>query len=396
MRPRAECLQSGKLGAATKISDTIMLISIKASHGFWLTLASVALPVMMPGFLYAQEAAEAVSQQDGRAAQAQAIVQEYVDKSKVPGVAVTIALGQDVVWSVGLGFADTENSVVVVPGETLFRVGSTAKPMTATAIGLLYEQGKLDLDAPVQKYVRSFPAKEGKITTRLLAGHLAGIRHYKGNEFYSDTHYPDVISGLSIFEDDPLLFKPGTKYSFSSYGYSLIAAVIEGASGTDFLTYMQQDVFDAIGMSNTLPDDVTKIIGNRSAYYEARMFRIRKAPDVDNSYQWAGGGFLSTSEDMVKFGQAWLDASILQPETVELFWTSQKTAKGKDIEYGIGWRLSEDKTERRWVWHDGDSVGGTTWFGIQPESGFVIAIITNVTDADFDDIHTDLADIFLQ
>ncbi len=352
--------------------------------------------ILLAGSAYCQDAVEAVAGPDARNQQAQAIVQEFVDDSKAPGVAVTIALGHDVVWSTGFGFADTENKILVDPGVTRFRVGSTAKPMTATAIGLLYEQGLLDLDAPVQKYVRSFPAKEGKITTRFLAGHLAGIRHYDGDEFYNTEHYPDVISGLAIFKDDPLLFKPGTKFSYSSYGWNLISAIIEGAADTGYLSYMAENVFEPIGMNNTLPDDVTRDIENKTDYYEVRLFKMRKAPDVDNSYKWAGGGFLSTSEDLVKLGQAWQFATILKPETVELFWTSQKTAKGKDTGYGLGWQIEMDDDDRRWVFHTGGSVGGTTWFGIQPESGFIIAIIANVTDADFDEIHYDLANVYLQ
>ena len=132
--------------------------------------------MLLAGTAYCQVAVEAVTQPDARTQQAQAIVQKFVDKSKAPGVAVTIAMGHDIVWSTGFGFADPDNNILVDPGVTRFRVGSTAKPMTATAIGLLYEQGLLDLDAPVQKYVRAFPAKEGRITTRLLAGHLAGFR----------------------------------------------------------------------------------------------------------------------------------------------------------------------------------------------------------------------------
>src|SRR5438445_10193376 len=92
--------------------------------------------------------------------------------------------------------------------------------MTAAAVALLYEQGKLDLDAPVQRYVPSFPDKGVPITTRQLAGHLAGIRHYRGDEFLLNRRFTSVLEGLTIFQGDSLLFPPGTKFSYSTYGRS--------------------------------------------------------------------------------------------------------------------------------------------------------------------------------
>src|SRR5206468_1685051 len=134
----------------------------------------------------------------------------------------------------------------------------------AAAVALLYEQGKLDLDAPVQRYVPAFPTKPYPITTRELAGHLAGIRHYRGDEFRLNRHFDTVVEGLSIFEDDSLLFPPGTKFSYSSYGWNLISAVVEGASGETFLRYISDHVFRPLGMTRTAPDRVDSLIPHRT------------------------------------------------------------------------------------------------------------------------------------
>jgi len=109
------------------------------------------------------------------------------------------------------------------------------------ALGLLYQRGTLDLDAPVQRYVPGFPVKRYPITVRQVAGHLAGIRHYLPGEFENRKHYATVSEGLSIFAGDSLLFEPGTRFEYSSYGYNLLSAVIEGARGRQ-VTFRLLDV----------------------------------------------------------------------------------------------------------------------------------------------------------
>jgi CubicO group peptidase (beta-lactamase class C family) len=329
--------------------------------------------------------------------QARSLVKEFMNTTMTPGITVSVGVKNRIVWSEGFGYADLEQKVPVRPGLTKFRIGSVSKPLTATAMAQLYEQGKLDLDAPVQKYVPSFPKKpQGTITTRLLAGHLAGIRHYEGNEFYSQKHYTTVLEGLNILKDDPLLFTPGTEYSYSSYGWNLISAVIEGASGQDFLSYMQARVFQPAGMQNTMADQVSQIIENRTRFYIWEDSRIVNAPSVDNSYKWAGGGFLSTSEDLVRFGFAHLNAKVVKPETIKLLWTSQKLPNGQATGYGMGWQISYDSNGKiRWVGHAGSSVGGSTIFGIYPEQQVVVAIITNMSDIYYGNLPYKIGEVFI-
>ena len=132
-----------------------------------------------------------------------------------PGASVCVARDGRIVWSEAFGLADIEGQVRATP-LTEFRVGSVSKALTSAAIGLLVQEGKLDLDAPVQRYVPSFPPKEWPISTRQLAGHLAGIRHYRPGEFESRRRYSSVLDGLSIFSADSLLFHPGSQFLYSS------------------------------------------------------------------------------------------------------------------------------------------------------------------------------------
>jgi serine beta-lactamase-like protein LACTB, mitochondrial len=316
-------------------------------------------------------------------AQARAVVCEQLAPN-MPGVQVAVAVDGRLVWSEGFGYADVERRTPVSP-ESQFRIGSVSKPLTAAAVALLYEQGKLDLDAAVQTYVPTFPTKPYPITTRELAGHLAGIRHYRGDEFLLNRHFDTVVEGLSIFEDDSLLFPPGTKFSYSSYGWNLISAVVEGASGETFLRYISDHVFRPLGMTRTAPDRVDSLIPHRTQFYDRDTTgRFTLSPRVDNSYKWAGGGFVSTAEDLVKFGSALLQPGFLKPETLELLFTSQRTTGGEATGYGIGWFLASDSLKHRRVFHGGSSVGGTAAFGVDRDSRVVVAILSNLTGAPLD------------
>lgn len=314
-------------------------------------------------------------------ASAEALAAAVLDEANLPGLSIAVGIDGAIVWSEGFGYADVELGVPVTP-LTRFRIGSVSKPFTATAVGLLYESGKLDLDAPVQRYVPGFPGKRWPITTRQLGGHTAGIRHYAGDEFLSSRHYDGVLEGLQIFADDPLLFEPGTGYSYSSYGFNLVSAVVQSASGEEFLPFMMEHVFRPLGMRHTVPDQVMTIVPQRSSYYEHDAGgRLVNAPFVDNSYKWAGGGFLSTPEDMIRFGFGYIREPLLKPETVELLFTPQRLASGEATGYGIGWSTTEDWAGRRTVGHTGGSVGGTTAFWTYPEQQMVIAAVSNLSDA---------------
>jgi CubicO group peptidase (beta-lactamase class C family) len=160
---------------------------------------------------------------------------DEMKENNIAGLSVTIVVNKQVAVSRAYGMADAENHVPVSTA-TRFRSGSIAKPITAAAAMALYQSGRLDLDAPVQEYCPAFPRKHWTITTRELLGHLAGIRHYRDDQsdLYSAKHYTDVRGGFELFAGDPLLFQPGTRTLYSTYGYSVVGCVIEGASGEEF------------------------------------------------------------------------------------------------------------------------------------------------------------------
>lgn len=324
-------------------------------------------------------------------------VQAFFDTNQLPGLTVTIAKKGEIVLSQGFGYADLENKVPVDPATSKFRIGSVSKPFTAAALALLYEQGKIDLDAPIQTYVPSFPKKGRKknVTLRLTAGHLAGIRHYRGNEFLSSQKYNTVEDGLKIFKDDSLLHMPGKKYQYSSYGWNLISAAIETVAEEDFLSYMREMVFDSLGMINTVADRNDWIIEGRTRFYQNGFYGgLINAPYVDNSYKWAGGGFLSTSEDLIKFAQAHISEGFLKQETLDLFFTSQRTDSGELTNYGIGWSIHPMENGKQYYGHGGGSIGGSTAFMFDKEQEIVVAIISNKSSVNYGMLPIELIEMF--
>lgn len=354
----------------------------------------ILLVALLPLSLFAQSNSEIADEK----------LRAFVEKTKVPGLSISISQKGQLIYSKGYGFADREKQIPVDPSKSKFRIGSVSKTLTAAGLARLYEEGKIDLDAPIQKYVPIWPDKGETITLRLLTGHLAGIRHYKGAEFMSRTKYEDVADGLSIFINDPLINKPGTEYSYSSYGWNLVSMGMENAaapqasflSSKNFLSIMQQEVFDALNMENTVPDHADQAIANRTQFYQPSNGGAEIAPYVDNSYKWAGGGFVGTTEDLCKFGQAHMNAGYLKQSTLDEWMQSQKTTAGKETNYGIGWRTLKRPSGNIFYGHSGGSVGGSTFFMIHPETETVLAIVGNMYPLNYDGLQYELMELFVK
>jgi CubicO group peptidase (beta-lactamase class C family) len=338
-------------------------------------------------------------------------IQRYMEERGVPGFSIAVAVDGVPVWAEGFGFANAESRTPVTP-MTRFRSGSVAKPITMAAAARLYEMGRLDFDAPVQKYVPAFPAKGGTITPRMLAGHLSGIRHYPadGNEFFNTKIYADVEETLEIFQNDPLLFPPGTKYSYSSYGTNLLGVIVQKAAGKPFLQVVQELVFEPLGMISSSGDFPDRIIPARVSYYERTggkpSYHTRKtswgtgekgvllnAPYADNSNKYPSGGYITTPSDLVRFGSAHLSPGYLKSETLKMLFTSQRTTAGEPTGYGMNWQVRTAGAVPYYA-HSGSSVGGTSYLLIQPEGKLVLAIQANLTDAEFRNLPRELADLF--
>jgi serine beta-lactamase-like protein LACTB, mitochondrial len=312
--------------------------------------------------------------------QIDALVEQTRAAEQLPAVSVAIAVNGQVVFKKAYGWADLENSVPATT-ESLFRTASVAKPMTAVGALELVEQGKLDLDAPIQKYCPAFPQKPWPITTRELLGHLSGIRAYQNREIFSTVHYVNTIDGMSFFKDDPLLFEPGTKYAYSTYGYTVVGCVMEGASGEKYPEYMTEHVFKPAGMQHIAVDDVYNIVPHRAAGYSKLNGKVINAPLMDSSYKIPGGGYVTTAEDLTKFASAVMMGKLLKPETTTAMWTPQKTKDGSNTHYGMGWGKADLDGETIYA-HSGDQPGTRTSLFVIPGRKMAFAVMINMENVD--------------
>ncbi|XP_023243128.1 serine beta-lactamase-like protein LACTB, mitochondrial isoform X5 [Centruroides sculpturatus] len=231
------------------------------------------------------------------------------DETGAPGIVVGVSIDGKPVWQEGLGYADIENRVLCTE-DTVMRIASISKSITMIAVAKLWEEGKLDLDKPVQEYVPYFPKKtyEGKkvdITCRHLVSHLSGIRHYEKNvkkeqekldsvsskflyykflkedkdnknksikesqeelemkEYFIKDKYENVKSALDLFKDDPLIHKPGTKFLYTTHGWTLVSAMVEAVVKEPFDVYICK-LFKELGLTKTYLDVNEPIIYHRS------------------------------------------------------------------------------------------------------------------------------------
>ncbi len=304
------------------------------------------------------------------------MIDEFMESQNIPGLVIAIGQGDELLWHRGFGFADLESQTPATP-EHLFRIASISKSLTSVALGILVEGGLLDLDAEIQEYVPYFPAKPHQVTPRLVASHLAGIRHYRGSEFFSKQHFNSVEDAVMVFANDSLISIPGEEYHYSSFGWNLLSAAIEGASGRPFLEFMREFVFDEMEMTSTYPELDGVMDGPLVSFYRHEDGEPQLEPEVDNSIKWAGGGFVSTSADITRFGLGMMQNKVLTSETFDLFTKPMKDASGTSTRYGIGW-ASDHFDGRRYIGHTGGAVGGSSILFMLPDSELVVSIICNV------------------
>ncbi|HEY6385916.1 MAG TPA: serine hydrolase domain-containing protein [Candidatus Acidoferrum sp.] len=333
-------------------------------------------------------------------AQIEKVASSFMAANSVPGISVAVVQDGELLWSRGFGMADLENFVPAT-SFTLFRLGSISKPITATAILQLSERGKLDLDAQVQKYCPAFPKKEWPITTRQLLGHLGGIRHYnpdgKGDiPDDSAKHFVSMEESLQIFASDPLVAKPGTKFQYSTYGYTVLGCVLEGAASEKYVDYVKENVFEPAGMAETQADNFFAVIPHRTRWYHKdKSGVVQNAGVLDSSYKIPGGGLISSADDMARFEIAILANKLLKPTTRDLMWTPQKAADNSQNGYALGWG-TQKKYGLALVEHTGGQQGTSTSIILAPERRAGIVVLANMDNVDSAALSTEILKIMFE
>ena len=366
----------------------------KLRYGFAVVLLLFSSPPTLP-----QKTAALSKDQTLRI---ETLIQLEMAQGKIPGLSVAIVSGGEIRYAQGFGMADLENSVAAT-STTVYRLGSMSKTITATAVMQLAEKGKLNLDRPVQEYCAAFPEKPWPISARQLLAHLGGVRDYNNQkfleEYFSTRHYNSITESLDIFKNDPLLQEPGTKYSYSTYGYNVLGCAIEGAAGVRYEDYLRDNILKPAGMTQTRVDDVSQIIANRGrGYGKTRDGVVLNTGLADNSNKIPAGGLVSTVEDISRFAIALQDGKLLNSATLAQMWTLQKTRDGKPIPYALGWRVAE-RNGMREIFHGGAAAGFSTFLYLLPEKKIAVALMANLEllgAKQRDELARRIADVIIQ
>ncbi|HEY0139780.1 MAG TPA: serine hydrolase domain-containing protein [Thermoanaerobaculia bacterium] len=296
---------------------------------------------------------------------------------KAPGLSVAVSVDGKIVMSEGVGFADLEQQSPARP-TTRYRLGSVSKLFTAAIATRLAARGALDLDAPIQRYLPSYPHA---VTARQLLGHLGGVRHYLNSDpIFAGRKYKTLEEGLSIFANDPLVAPPGTTYHYTSYGYNLLGVVLEKAGGKPFADLLADEVTKPLKLESVVLDDNATIVPGRASFYDRAKedAPVRNAAENDSSYKWPSGGLVASAEDLVRFSHAWLQPGYLPQPILTATFTPQLLADGKATNVGLGWRINKTDDGLTYYHHGGTITGGRAFVLVIPEKKVAVAILTNM------------------
>jgi CubicO group peptidase (beta-lactamase class C family) len=304
-------------------------------------------------------------------------VSDDMSRLGIPGLSLAVAEAGHVRHEAGFGFADVENEVPARP-ETVYRLASVSKPMTAVAVMKLAQDGRLDLDAPVTRYCPEFPEKPWPVTARQLLCHQGGVRWYWPDEQPMTRRFTSLAEGLALFADDPLAFEPGTKVGYSTYGYTLLGCAAAHAAGQAFLPLLQEAVLGPAGMTATRMDDVRELIPNRAqGYVRDASGQLVNSALADMSYKVPGGGLCGTAPDVARFGSVLLSGQLVTRETLQQMLTRQKTRDGRATGYGLGLAMGS-RGGRREAWHQGGQERVSTVLYLRTEGDLAVALLTNL------------------
>ena len=350
-------------------------------------------PIVFGLFLAITASAPAQIAQPGVAAPFDSIIDNAFKSTRCPGLSVALLIHNSVVYSKAWGFADVEQGVPLT-SDSVHRLASVSKLVTATMIMDLVQAGRLKLDIPIKTYLTDLPGTYDKITVRHLLSHQSGIREYKvPDEAFSTIHYATSRDALKAFVNDALLFEPGTKTAYTTFGFTVLGAIAEAITGKSFQS-SSEDFFRRYEINGIGIDDSLAIVQKRVRGYRVDTNgAVTNARAYDGSNKYPAGGFTASAKDFLGFMIAVESGRVLKDDILRQTWTRQKTSDGMQSPFGLGWGVSE-RDGRKMVGFNGLQPSTTTSVRYFPDEGAGVALFCNaeVTDSEANQSFSKLLD----
>jgi CubicO group peptidase (beta-lactamase class C family) len=321
-------------------------------------------------------------------------VREEMQRQHIPGLALLVSRGGKIVRAEGFGLANVELQAPVKP-ETIFQSGSVGKQFTATAVMMLVEESKVSLDDPLTKYFPDAPVTWKEVSVRELLSHTAGFGDYPEKfDFRKDWTEPEL---LKLVESIPLAYPPGTKWEYSNLGYLTLGILIHRVTGEFYGDFLQQRIFQPLGMQTTRIISEADIVPNRAAGYRLVKGELKNqkwvAPMVNTT---ADGSLYFSILDLAKWDAALYTEKLLKRASLDQMWTPAKLKSGQPNEagYGFGWFIGE-RQGRRVISHDGAWQGFKTAIARYVDDQLTVVVLANLAEAKPGEIAEHVADIYL-
>jgi len=295
----------------------------------------------------------------------------------VAGISIAVARNGTIEFARGYGSANLEHSVPVTP-ETRFHICSISKNILAAVLVQLGEQGKLDLDDDVTKYVQEAPTHGKRVTVRQLLNHTSGM--------YSFTSLPDAADNeprdldhaqvLALFRDKPFVFEPGTSWRYDNSAFYIAGMVVERVTKQDYGTYVRDRLFQPLGMTSAGLCYARAIVPHLASGYEVEGGKLVNAAPISWKLPFAAGAVCMTASDLVKWQEAVDDGRVISKAALQMMRTPTTLSDGTPIDYGLGTRIGSLDGHRVFG-HTGSGGGFNAILEDFPDDHLIVVVLTN-------------------
>jgi len=297
-------------------------------------------------------------------------------RQHIPGLSLVVIRDGKILKARGYGLASVELNVPAGP-DTVYELASATKPLVATAIMLLVQDGKIALEDHVGKFIENTPLSWKNMTVRHLLTHTSGVKDYLSDLRRDFSHDAPSESIVRAAIEAPLNFAPGEKWSYSNTGYVLLGVIIRAASGKPFDVFLNERVFKPLLMKATRHDSADEIIPDRAVGYLWQGGTLRNGEFLKYLMTNHGDrGILSTAQDLAKWNIALDTDRLLTASSKEAMWRQAKLRDGKPCGYGLGWFVDQVNGHRH-IHHAGGSPGTATIISRYPDDRLTLILLAN-------------------